>query len=181
MQTLEEMITGRSSGSYLSWENIGTTYTGRVTDVQARQSRKYGTTELDTWDDGTPKMQAVITLSTDYRDSLNMEDDGTRFITINLWSGQKASLAAACKAAGVSAPEIGMTFTATHVSGAGNAKSPRVFEYTLTKANPVAESLGIEDPAQTAKGLLMLGQSIEDVAKVTGLPVQIVQALANAA
>ena len=181
-----------SGGTYLKWEHPGTTYTGIITDVTMRQSRKYESTDLDTWDDGTPKMQVVLTLATDYRDQAQQDDDGTRMISINLWSGQKKALVAACKAAGVGEPQVGQRFTATHVSGIGNAKAPRVFEYTLT-AGPtgLAAALDVEtaatpaapataaNPVETAKQLLAAGLSTQEVATASGLPETVVAALAN--
>jgi hypothetical protein len=177
-----------SGGTYLKWEHPGTTYTGIITDVAMRQSRKYESTELDTWEDGTPKMQVVVTLATDYVDQAHQDDDGTRMISINLWSGQKKALVSACKAAGVTEPQVGQRFTATHVSGIGNAKAPRVFEYTLaTGPTGVAAVLDVEpDPASagstpvdTAKQLLALGMSTQEVATASGLPETVVAALAN--
>ena len=180
-----------SGGTYLKWEHPGTTYTGIITDVTMRQSRKYESTELDAWDDGTPKLQVVLTIATDYRDQAQQDDDGTRMISINLWSGQKKALVAACKAAGVGEPQTGQRFTATHVSGFGNAKAPRVFEYTLT-AGPtgVAAALDVEpaatpaatgaaNPVETAKQLLAAGMSTQEVATASGLPETVVAALAN--
>ena len=178
-----------SGGTYLKWEHPGTTYTGIITDVAMRQSRKYESTELDVWEDGTPKMQVVLTIATDYRDQAQQDDDGTRMISINLWSGQKKALVAACKAAGVPEPQTGQRFTATHVSGIGNAKAPRVFEYTLT-AGPtgVAAALDVEqasapstgaNPVETAKQLLAAGMSTQEVATASGLPETVVAALAN--
>ena len=195
-----------SGGTYLKWEHPGTTYTGIITDVQMRQSRKYESTDLDTWEDGTPKMQIVITLTTDYRDQAQQDDDGTRMSSINLWSGQKKALVTACKAAGVTEPGIGQRFTVTHVTGIGNAKSPRVYEYTLT-AGPtgVAAMLdaahgenSIRDgitainatiqanqsptgstPVDTARELLALGMTTQEVATASGLPESVVAALAN--
>lgn len=181
-----------SGGTYLKWEHPGTTYTGIITDVTMRQSRKYESTDLDTWDDGTPKMQVVVTLATDYRDQAQQDDDGTRMISINLWSGQKKALVAACKAAGVTEPQTGQRFTATHVSGIGNAKAPRVFEYALTAgpsgvaavldvdpaAAPAAPATGA-NPVETAKQLLAAGLSTQEVAIASGLPETVVAALAN--
>jgi len=178
-----------SGGTYLKWEHPGTSYTGIITDVTMRQSRKYESTDLDTWEDGTAKMQVVLTLATDYRDS-GEDDDGTRMVSINLWSGQKKALVAACKAAGVFEPTVGQRFTATHVAGIGNAKAPRVFEYTLL-AGPtgVAAVLDVEPtaaptpagatPVDTAKQLLALGMSTQEVATASGLPETVVAALAN--
>lgn len=185
MSAIADALSG--GGTYLKWENPGTSYTGTITDVTMRQSRKYESTELDTWDDGTPKMQIVLTLATDYRDQSQPDDDGTRQISINLWSGQKKSLVAACKNAGVPEPVKGMTFTATHVSGVGNAKAPRVFEYVL-KAGPsgIAALLDAETPAtnqatpiEQARSLLALGVSSSEVAAATGLPEAVVAALGN--
>ena len=181
-----------SGGSYLKWENPGTSYAGIITDVTMRQSRKYESTELDTWDDATPKMQVVVTLATDYRDQSQQDDDGTRMISINLWSGQKKALVAACKAAGVPEPQVGQRFTATHVSGIGNAKAPRIFEYTLSAgptgvaaaldvepaATPAASATGA-NPVETAKQLLAAGLSTQEVATASGLPETVVAALAN--
>jgi len=181
-----------SGGSYLKWEHPGTTYTGIITDVTMRQSRKYESTDLDAWDDGTPKMQVVLTLATDYRDQGQQDDDGTRMVSINLWSGQKKALVAACKAAGVAEPQVGQRFTATHVAGIGNAKAPRVFEYSLI-AGPtgVAAVLDVEPtaapaatgaaltPVDTAKQLLAAGLSTQEVAAASGLPETVVAALAN--
>jgi hypothetical protein len=182
-------------GTYLKWEAPGTSYTGVITDVAMRQARKFESTDLDFWDDGTAKMQVVLTLATQYRDASNPEDDGSRQLSINLWSGQKKALVAACKAAGVSEPEVGQTFTATHVSGIGNAKAPRVFEYVLGAApTGIAEQLDVApvaapaaaapaapatNPAETAKSLLAAGMSAADVATATGLPANTVAALAN--
>lgn len=181
---LSDLLSG--GGAYLKWETPGTTYTGVITEVTTRQARKFESTDLDFWDDGTPKMQAVITLATDYRDASIGDDDGTRSLSINLWSGQKKSLIEACKAAGVDEPKVGMTFTASHVSGIGIAKQPRVFEYVLSAGpsgvaavldQPVAAAPA--NPAETAKSLLAAGMSATDVANATGLPVNTVAALAN--
>ena len=180
-----------SGGTYLKWEHPGTTYTGIITDVAMRQARKYESTELDTWEDNTPKMQIVITLTTDYRDQAQQDDDGTRMASINLWSGQKKALVTACKAAGVTEPGIGQRFTVTHVSGIGNAKSPRVYEYTLTAGpSEVAAVLDVQPaaapaaatgstPVDTARELLALGMTTQEVSTASGLPESVVAALAN--
>lgn len=182
----------KGGGSFLKWtETPGTTYTGVITDVTLRQARKFESTEPDFWDDGTPKMQVVLTLDTDYRDPGNADDDGSRQVAINLWSGQKKALIAACKAAGVAEPEAGQRFTATHVSGVGTAKNPRVFEYRL-EAGPSGIAAALTDPdtepapapptgnpVEVAKQLLAAGLSTADAAKGSGLPEPTVAALKN--
>lgn len=135
-----------ASGSrFIKWdeEGPGTVVSGVITAITMRQARKFQSTDLDFWDDGTPKMQAIITITTDRRDPTDPDDDGTRSISVNLWSGQKAALAAACKAAGVTEPQPGQTFTAVWKSGVGKAGDPRIFGYALTgsPASGVADAL----------------------------------------
>jgi hypothetical protein len=191
----------KGGGSFLKWaETPGTTYTGVITDVTLRQARKFESTELDFWDDMSPKMQVVLTLQTEYRDDSNADDDGQRQVAINLWSGQKKALVAACKAAGVAEPEVGQKFTVTHLSGVGTAKSPRVFQYTLAAGpSPAAALLAVADqivahevsavevpsvtvaasPVDLARQLLTAGLSTAEVATASGLPEPTVAALKN--
>ena len=191
MSAIADALAG--GGQYLKWETPGTTYTGVITEVAMRQARKYESTEPDTWDDGTPKMQVVLTLATDYR-SDGEDDDGARQLSINLWSGQKKALVAACRSAGVNEPVVGQRFTAMHVSGVGNAKAPRVFEYSLSagpsgvaavlEVEPVAAPVAAAAPAAVnpvalAKELLAAGLSTADAAAGSGLPETVVAALAN--
>ena len=185
--SIADLLTG--GGAFLKWETPGTTYEGTIVSAEARQARKYELTELDTWDDGSPKMQVVLTLDTAYRDDDREDDDGTRMLSINLWSGQKKALVAACKAAGVAEPMPGMGFKVTHKEGIGNAKSPRVFEYVLTDApSDVAAALEVEaapaapsaNPVETAKQLLAAGgMTHAEIAKAVGLPETVIAALGN--
>lgn len=186
----------KGGGSFLKWPDApGTTYTGVITDVTLRQARKFESTEPDSWDDGTPKMEVVLTLATDYREAGNPDDTGERAIAIKLWSGQKKALIAACKAAGVDEPLVGQRFTVTHVSGVGTAKAPRVFEYRLeagpsgvaealveqpvTAAAPQPPAAAASNPVEVAKQLLAAGLSTADAAKGSGLPEPTVAALKN--
>lgn len=179
---------------FLKWELPGTSYAGTITNVELRQARKFQSTDLDFWDDGSPKMQCVLTLATDYRDDGYDDDDGTRMLSINLWSGQKKALVAACKTAGVPEPQVGQTITVTHVSGVGTAASPREFTYVLGAA-PTGVAAAIAEPAAApapapapaaaaspvdiAKSILQAGGSPADAAAASGLPETTVAALAN--
>ena len=180
-----------TGGAFLKWETPGTSYTGVIEAVELRQARKFESTDLAFWDDGSPQMQCLLTLATDYRDVERDDDDGTRMLSINLWSGQKKSLVAACKAAGVAEPQVGQKFTVTHVSGIGNAKSPREFLYVLTDGpTGIAEVLSDEpapapatssNPADTAKALIASGVDDVTIASATGLPLTVIAALRNVA
>lgn len=186
MSVLGNYMSG--GGAFLKWETPGTTYTGTITAVELRQARKFESTDLAFWDDGSPQMQCLLTLATDYRDAERDDDDGTRMLSINLWSGQKKSLVAACKAAGVPEPQVGQKFTVTHVSGIGNAKSPREFRYVLedgpTGVADVLEVAPVEatpaaSPVDTAKQLLAAGMPTAEVAQAVGLPETTIAAIAN--
>ena len=173
------------SGRFVKWETPGTTYAGTITSVEMRQATRFGTTEPDCWDDGSPKHQALIRLDTQLRD--DADDDGARVVVVNLWSGQKRALVAACKAAGIKEPAAGMGFIAKHASGIGTAASPRVFEYAFTPAeSPLAGALDVEPPAaaddgdvvEKVKALLAAGLDESAVATAVGLPATTVAALA---
>lgn len=198
MSSLADALRGGSP--FLKWEIPGTSYTGTITDVEMRQARKFQSTELDFWDDGSPKLQCVLTLATDYRDAAYDDDDGTRMLSINLWSGQKKALIAACKAAGVPEPQVGQKLTVTHTSGIGTASSPREFTYVLEAGpsgvagalaqpeQPVAIAAPPAAPAPAAAGtspvdiakqLLQAGSTPAEAAAASGLPETTVAALAN--
>jgi hypothetical protein len=143
MTTLADALAGGSR--YIKWDDLGvkSSVSGTIVNVEMRQARKFQSTDLDFWDDGKPKMQAIVTISTDQRDPADPEDDGTRSISINLWSGQKQALAAACKAAGVAEPQPGQTFTATWASGVGKTGDPRIFSYSLSNSAGLSDAIGV--------------------------------------
>lgn len=152
MSLADALATG--GGTYIKWADqsgnplrMGQPLTGTVVVTQVRQKRAYQSENLDTWPNGDPKMEAVVTLQTTERDPGDPEDDGTRRFSINLWGGQKAALLAACKAAGVDEPKAGQQMTVTHTSGRGGASDPRVFTYSLgSVTGSVATALAVTAP-----------------------------------
>lgn len=140
--SLADALAGGSR--FIKWDELGVgeTVTGTIVAVDMRQARKFGSTDLDFWDDGKPKMQAIITINTGLKD--DPEDDGHRSLSVNLWSGQRAALQAACKAVGVTEPQPGQKLTATWISGVGKSGDPRIFTYQLagTPTSGVADALG---------------------------------------
>lgn len=143
--TLADALAG--GGQYIKWDEVGqgAVVSGTVVSVTMRQARKFESTDLDFWDDGTPKMQAVIEIQTEQR--TDADDDGRRGIVVNLWSGQKRALADACRKADVGEPRPGDTFAAVWTSGVGKAKDPRVFAYQVTPGTGLAASLTPEPAA----------------------------------
>jgi hypothetical protein len=149
--SLADALSGGSR--YIKWDDLGMgkPISGTIVNVDMRQARKFQSTDLDFWDDGKPKMQAIVEIATQLRDPADPEDDGTRSISINLWSGQKNALALACKNAGVAEPVVGQQFTATWTSGVGKSGDPRIFSYTLGAA-PAAAGLGDALNVDTSTG-----------------------------
>lgn len=149
----------RGGGKFIDWDETGRgiIVSGVVEDVMMRQARKYKSTDLDHWDDGTPKMQAIITIATGASLVVGGElDDGRRSISVNLWTQQKRALAEACRKAGVPEPRPGDTFAAVWTAGAGGNTDPRQFAYQITPGNGLASTLApttqpASDPFATVK------------------------------
>lgn len=153
MGALADALAG--SGQYVKWDDlgVGAEVSGTVTGVQMRQARKFQSTDLDYWDDGAPKMQAVVTINSPaLRDPRDPDDDGTRNITINLWSGQKKALGDACRVAGVKEPTPGDTFAAKWVSGVGRAGDPREYAYRVTPGGAGVGDVLAAQPQTPAAG-----------------------------
>ena len=204
--TLTDLLKG---GRYIKWDDLGqgAVVTGTVEDVTIRQAKKYQFDELDTWDDGSPKMQALILLATDQRDPTEADDDGMRTIVVNLWSGQKRALADACRKADVGEPRPGDRFSAVWTAGAGGARDPRQFAYQIqpkSEATELAAQLAqpaapAADPfdrpappppaaapqqeagstAEQVKALNAAGLPHAQIAGILGIPIAAVAALAN--
>jgi hypothetical protein len=58
---------------------VGATVVGTIVDRSVQQCRNFETGEGETWPDGNPKQQLVVTVQTDQRD-LGDDDDGQRRI-----------------------------------------------------------------------------------------------------
>ncbi|WP_426566410.1 hypothetical protein ACPPVT_07640 [Angustibacter sp. McL0619] len=145
---------GGRSASFLT---VGATAKGQIVSTpEVRQKTKMGTGDLETWDDGSPKLQLVVTLATDERDPADAEDDGVRKLYVG---GSKkpesksmhAAVAAAVIASGAKGLEVGGTLQVTYV-GDGTSKTagfnpPKQYQAVYTPA--AAGFLGT-DQAQSA-------------------------------
>ena len=98
-----------------------------------------------TWDDGNPRMQVVVTLSTDERDSSLDDDDGTRRVFIK---GQMlTALKDALKKAGARNLDVGGTLAVKYVEDGQPTKAgfnaPKV--YVCQYKAPAVSALDVED------------------------------------
>src|SRR5579872_2818934 len=98
-----------------TFPEIGTTYTGVILDM-GRSVQRDLKGEVRTFDDGTPRPQAVLTLGTDLRD--DDDDDGLRRLFVK--GAMTKAFREASKALRPRGPRVGDTVTVTY-TGDGEA------------------------------------------------------------
>lgn len=110
-----DLLAGSSVPS-LSFKDtsVGEGYEGTITGLRTVQVRNYeDPTKLEFWDDGKPKLQIEVTLSTAYADPSDPDDDGSRRVFL---FGQKLRAAQEeMRKKGIKKLEIGSTFKITLV------------------------------------------------------------------
>lgn len=129
------------------FEEPGASVTGRITEEpQVRQQTDFTTGKPLFWDNGDPRMQLVVTLGTDQRDTSIPDDDGTRRVYVK---GQmQKAVAQAVRQAGAPGLQVGGTLTVTY-TGDGEAKQrgmnpPKLYTAAYTAA---AQTFLAADPA----------------------------------
>ena len=65
MTDVDDFVTSGGAPPAHKFEAVGTTVEGDITKAQVLAQRKFGSDEIDTWPDGTPKKQLVIDLRLD--------------------------------------------------------------------------------------------------------------------
>lgn len=156
MTTPDQFLLG-GGGKSAKFDTFGDIVTGTITEPpEMRQQTKMGSGEPLTWDDGSPKMQLVVTLQTQLRE--DADDDGIRKVYVK---GSKdpaskslhAAVAAAVVAAGAKGLQVGGTLTVTY-TGNGVSKTPGFNppkQYAAVYAQPTgAEFLGTAPAAAPA-------------------------------
>lgn len=127
---VDDLLAGSGSPS-LSFKDseVGDAYEGIISDLRAVQVRNYeDPTKLEFWDDGKPKMQIEVTLSTSYADPSDPDDDGKRRVFL---FGQKLRAAKEELAKkGFKTFEVGMGFKIT-LSGTKPSQNKRYNDVKL--------------------------------------------------
>lgn len=80
MTDINTFLKGGTKVPSANLKEVGNKVVGTITELDVTQARKFGTQDLDFWEDGKPKEQLVVTLQTDERDPTIEEDDGRRRI-----------------------------------------------------------------------------------------------------
>jgi hypothetical protein len=193
-----DLLAGSSVPS-LSFKDttVGEGYEGTITGLRTVQVRNYeDPTKLEFWDDGKPKLQIEVTLSTEYADASDPDDDGSRRVFL---FGQKLRAAQEeMRKKGIKKLEVGSTFKITLI-GTKPSQNKRYNDVKLygieiipatsdaavdallsVGAKPVAKSAKIEglDAKQTkvAETLQANGFTAEEIAENLGVSVDAVNA-----
>lgn len=133
----DELLMGGGAPT-CTFPEIGTTWKGEVVDKRTEQQRDFDTGKPLTWDDGSPRLQVVITLQTDERDPKIAGDDGRRRLFVK---GQMLNaIRKAVSDAGAKTVEIGGTLAVQYTSDGEPSRKgmnpPK--QYTAAYKPPVA-------------------------------------------
>ena len=149
---------------------VGDSFTGTITALETSQVRNYeDSTILETWPDGSPKLQVVVTLATDYVD--NEEDDGER--KLYLFGQKLAAAKAALKEASMDKLELGTTLTITY-SGTKPSSNKKYNDVKLYKidlkkgtSNPAVDTLLAAGATPVAEGDKLTPAQIAKIEKLS--------------
>lgn len=147
----EFLFGGKPSASF---DQPGDSVSGTITKPTERvQQKNFDSGELETWPDGQPKYQLIVSLSTDQRDPTDPSDDGERrlFIASKL---QRQAIAAAVKKAGASALEVGGKLTVTYTgdgermikNGRPSGFPPKLYSASYVRPADVTLTQGVSTP-----------------------------------
>lgn len=158
-----DLLAGSSVPS-LSFKDtsVGEGYEGTITGLRTVQVRNYeDPTKLEFWDDGKPKLQIEVTLSTAYADPSDPDDDGSRRVFL---FGQKLRAAQEeMRKKGIKKLEVGSNFKITLVG----TKPSTNKRYNDVKLYGIEITPATSDAAVDA--LLSVGARPVKGAKIEGL------------
>lgn len=176
---LDRLLSGGAKSA--TFANPGDTVTGIVDNVKVRQATEYGTGKPQTFDNGDPREQIVVTLRADGIPTSD-DDDGMRSVYVKGWGLQRRAFIDAVKLAGVDRPTPGDRFTATLLrlepSKQGGFPA-KVFEYRLQPMQASADAQWSAAPAQAdaekVKQLRGFGMDDERIAAALDVPIEAVR------
>jgi hypothetical protein len=140
------------SGRSLKFTTIGDKWFGvAVAEPQLKQKVKFGTTELEFWDNGDPIMQIVIGIHTDLRSDDIEDDDGVRYLYCPKFGDELQALSDALKAGGSTdgiqaGDKVGKAWTGQVPSKVGNPR--KIYSWKYEKGIRAANA-AIKDAGET--------------------------------
>lgn len=159
-QMLDQIESQSSKGA--KFERPGDRISGIIEKVTANQVSDFNTKQPAFWQDGSPKLQVLVTINTGVTDPNVEDDDGYRTVYIKGWGEQRRAWLDAIRRAGLhKASDIkpGDRFTAVF-TGYGPSQNgmqpPKVMEYTIEHQSPADMAMSqpqpvMQQPAQSAQ------------------------------
>lgn len=169
--------------------------------VKRLRDGSYQQGEVDTYDDGSPKMQAVLILRTDLRDPARQDDEGLRTFYVNSAALKKA-IAVAIKGSGepdmFPGGRLKVQRLAEYDRDAGGVQDLFTADWTPAASSgdngffggneasaPAAPSAPVASAqpnvAEQVKTYVDAGLTAPQIADIVGQPVEVVQAIIKAA
>jgi hypothetical protein len=163
-----------SSSKGLKFDTIGVQHTGTVKAApRERQQTKFGSQEPDFWPNGDPKMQILVDLQTNLRESA--DDDGERTLYVASKNMRRA-IGEAIRAAGASDIAPGGVLTVSYIGNdpaSANPANPAKL-YAAQYSAPASAFAGAAAGAQPVQQAVTAPQ-VPQVPSVPQAPVQAVQ------
>lgn len=151
-QMLDQIDSQSGKSAFTKDSMPGTRVTGVIENVTANQVRDFQTKQPAFWNDGSPRLQVLVTIDTGVIDPNVEDDDGRRTVYIKGWGVQRRAWLQALHNAGLKkASEVkpGDRFTATFTGYGpqGNLpQPPKLFEYAIEHQSPA--DLAMNQPQQ---------------------------------
>lgn len=135
--TIDQLLSTGAKSAFTKDSPLGHVVSGPIIDARERQSTDFATKAPEFWDDGSPKMQIVVTIQTDQR--VDSDDDGARSIYIKSWGLDKIALVQAIHNGGFSKASEGLAagnvftakFASTQPSKFGSDQ--KIYEYWVQR------------------------------------------------
>ena len=183
-----------NGGATLKPDTIGETLGGIIVATEVRQMTDFATGKPDSWDDGKPKNQIVVTVKTGEKTDDGDDEHGN--VYIKTWGDQKQALVTAIKATGLSdanaalAPgnDFRITYRGEKPNDNPRFNASKLYEYTITPRANIGGALddtpaAVPDPAaggspvDTARQLIAAGLDDQTIATATSLEPAVIAAL----
>jgi hypothetical protein len=143
-------------GKAAEFKQVGDMVVGTITNVEMAQQTTLEDNKPLFWEDGTPRMQLIVTLQTDLKD--DDEDDGIRRlyakggkfeVADGRGQGLKEAIADALKKAGLKRIELGQKLTVGY-TGNGKTKTrghnaPKLYSAKIEAGTPSVDASALWD------------------------------------
>lgn len=139
-QSASDLIMGGGAPA-AKFHTIGTIVRGEILETATSQITDYTTGEPKVWKDGSPRMQAILTIQTDQRDPEIVDDDGKRRLFVASRS-MKDAVRDAVTAAGKRQLELGGKIAIQYTGDGENAGGipPKLYKAEYKPPVPGAAS-----------------------------------------